>query len=454
MSFRLIIVPIILLIFFVGFIPAVKAAGSSLYFSPASGTFSVGSTFNVSIFVNTNGNSINAVQVDIKFPIDKLQVASPTAGKSFITIWADQPSFSNTAGVISYKGGVPTPGINTSSGLVSTVTFRVKAPGVARLQILESSKVLLNDGQGTNIINSFGQATYELVIPPPEGPKVYSPSHSDINIWYKNNHPVFSWEIEEGIEDFSYSLDDDYNGMPPSESKGIKTSVSFSNVSDGTKYFHIRAKKAGNWGGVTHYSINIDLTPPADFVPKVEPGKTTTNPKPIVSFITTDAMSGLDHYELKVINLTAGSNQTESFFTEQSSPYQLPKLAKGNYEVIVRAFDRAGNYKDGVAKIKILSPTLIYFSSEGLQIGSFLIKWRIVYLILFLISVFILIMVFIFWRRHLILQEDMDRHLEDTERKIREDYEKIRKRLEDDLFLKKKFEEQIDKLERIKEENK
>ncbi len=61
-----------------------QEGGASIYFSPASGTFYVGSTFDVSVFVNTNGNDVNAVRVDLKFDPKKLQVASPTAGKSFI----------------------------------------------------------------------------------------------------------------------------------------------------------------------------------------------------------------------------------------------------------------------------------------------------------------------------------------------------------------------------------
>ena len=72
-----------------------KAAGASLYISPYGGTFFVGDTFNISVFVNTEENIINAVEVNLKFDSDLIQVTSPTAGLSFISIWADQPSYSN-----------------------------------------------------------------------------------------------------------------------------------------------------------------------------------------------------------------------------------------------------------------------------------------------------------------------------------------------------------------------
>jgi len=106
-----------------------QGAGASLYLSPGNGTFFVGSTFDVSIFVNTGGNNVNAVKVDLKFDPRKIQIASPTAGKSFIEVWISPPVYSNVDGTASFQGGVPSPGINTSSGVVSTITFRAIAPG-------------------------------------------------------------------------------------------------------------------------------------------------------------------------------------------------------------------------------------------------------------------------------------------------------------------------------------
>ena len=61
---------------------AARAAGSaSLYVGPSSGTFTVGSTFTVSIYVNTGGQFVNAVEANLSFPPNMLQVVSPTAGK-------------------------------------------------------------------------------------------------------------------------------------------------------------------------------------------------------------------------------------------------------------------------------------------------------------------------------------------------------------------------------------
>jgi hypothetical protein len=46
---------------------ATKAEGGSLSIFPQTGSFTTGNTFEVSIFMNTGGNNINAVKVDLKF---------------------------------------------------------------------------------------------------------------------------------------------------------------------------------------------------------------------------------------------------------------------------------------------------------------------------------------------------------------------------------------------------
>ena len=69
----------------------VKAAAASLYLSPSQGTFLLGSTFSISIYVDTKESEINAVEVDLRFPPDILQVTTPTAGESFISEWITPP---------------------------------------------------------------------------------------------------------------------------------------------------------------------------------------------------------------------------------------------------------------------------------------------------------------------------------------------------------------------------
>jgi len=393
----------------------VRAEAASLYLSPGAGTFFVGSTFDVSVFVNTGGEYINAVEVNIKFDPKKLQVSSPTGGKSFIEVWVAQPTYSNTKGTMRFIGGIPTPGIRTSAGLVSTVTFRAISPGETSVYFLESSKVLRNDPEGTNILTSIGRGSYNLVIPPPEGPKVFSPTHPDQNKWYKNNNPTFSWEKEERVTDFSYSLDQDAFGVPDSLSEGDYNSVSFSEIEDEIWYFHVKAKKGGVWGGASHYVVRIDTSPPAIFTLEIDPSERTVERQPLISFITTDSLSGMNHYKLKYIDITPERKEEEvGFFTEVVSPHKLPHLEVGRYLVVVRAYDDSGNWREQTVKIEIF-PDGIYFSGRGIHYRWYLFPWWLLILILLII---LLLVLYLKWRREKDLFKEEKKRLTKTEEKL------------------------------------
>jgi hypothetical protein len=391
--------------------PLKAEAAASLYLSPPSGTFILGNTFTVSLYVNTGGQAINAVEADLSFPPEKLQIVSPTTGKSFIQVWVSQPSYSNEKGTIKFQGTVPTPGINTDAGLISTITFRVKSPGTAAVRILDTSRVLLNDGRGTDILGQTTDGIYYLTLPPPEGPIVTSRTNPDQEKWYNTDKLVFEWDAPPDIQGYSYILDQDPAGEPDDISEGTSTRVVYSNLADGTYYFHIKSLRQGAWGGITDYVAKIDRTPPAAFKINFSPDATTSNHRPIIDFATTDAASGIDHYELKIVPLDlplayTGQNQTP-FFIEVTPPYSR-NLDDGRYEVVVRASDRAGNYYQAQSKLEIAEPLFEIISDKGVRIsGVYTLAWPYVGL-----SAAVLLILFGFlarltWRWHRQVEEHL-----------------------------------------------
>ena len=279
--------------------PTLALGQGSIYIGPPSGTFTVGSTFTVSVYLNTGGQFINAVEANLSFPPDKLQVVSPTAGKSIIQVWINQPVYSNVEGTLKFQGAIPTPGINTQAGVISTVTFRARSVGTATIRVLDDSRVLLNDGKGTDILGQTSHGVYTLILPPPAGPIVTSPTHLDQEKWYEVKNAVFRWEVTPDAQGFSYVLNDFPVDDPDDISEGQRGTARYENLSDGTHYFHIKSLRAGVWGGVTHYAIKVDSTPPAVFEIEISPSDYTSNRRPIINFETTDQVSSVDHYELK-----------------------------------------------------------------------------------------------------------------------------------------------------------
>lgn len=348
---------LIIAIFSFLIISSVRGESASLYLAPSKGTFLVGSTFSVSIYLDTKGNKINALEVDLKFPPEILQITTPIAGESFISEWLTPPSYSNIGGTISFKGGIPG-GVVTSAGLVSTVTFRAKSSGIAKVEFLDSSKVLLADGKGTPVFTTNIRGVYEILIPPPEGPKITSTTHPDSEIWYPDPNPTFSWEKEEGMTDFSFSFSQNPRETPDTNSEGELTFKTYEEVPDGIWYFHLRAKKNKVWGKTTHHPVRVDTNSPQKFKPKVDAFNG------FIYFETKDFHSGIDYYEISVLNISE-SPETAPFFVEATSPYKIPYEELGKYRVAVRAHDKAGNFEEAEIEFQRLSFFISLVEKKG-----------------------------------------------------------------------------------------
>lgn len=391
-------------------LPSKAGAAASLYVEPSSGTFVLGSTFTVSLYLNTGGQSVNAIEANLRFPPDKLQVVSPTAGKSLIQVWMSQPAYSNIDGMLKFQGTVPTPGINTDAGLISTVTFRVKSLGVASLRFRDTSQVLLNDGLGTNVLGQMTDGIYHLILPPPAGPVVTSRTHLDQGKWYSLDTVLFEWASIEKVEGFSYILNDDPAGTPDNISEGLKTGVAYDNLADGNYYFHIKTLREGMWGGVTTYVVRIDNTPPATFNINILPKNRTSNRRPLIDFGTTDVTSGVDHYELKIIPLDAPlayAEQRETFFIETDAPYSR-RFDDGRFEIIVRAYDKAGNYYQAESRLTIIRPLFEFIVSDGLRIGGgYTVAWPYMAVAVGIILTFLIYLARVAWRWHRIVEEQL-----------------------------------------------
>ncbi len=337
---------------------------ASLYIVPSTGSYAVGDTFTVSLYINTAGRAINAIEANLVFPPELIQVVSPSSGKSVIDLWIGQPTFSNSAGTLTFRGAIPNPGLNVSQGLISTVTFRVKSIGKALVDFTPASRVLLNDGLGTDVLGNSSGAIIDLVLPAPGGPNVVSSSHPDQSRWYPSHTVSFSFAGSAYTDGYSYSLDNEPITVPDNISEGRESSITLKNVPDGLHYFHINARSGGVWGGSTHYAVRTDTSPPAAFKLQIEPGLHTDNSRPIIEFATTDGASGVSYYEVKVIGLSASASSTASqqpFSVESASPF-LPQLSPGKYEVVVRAHDLAGNVQEAKGEMQIYSSTLSFLS--------------------------------------------------------------------------------------------
>jgi hypothetical protein len=318
---------------------------SVLSISPVNGTIIEGSTFDVSVILDSRKNSVNTIELNIKFPTDKLEIIKPAKDKSIFGIWIAPPVYSNTKGTASFSGVIPN-GITTSSGVVVTMTFKAKNTGQAVIKILPTSRILANDGLGTEMSVDFGNGNFTINPNPPAGPQVFSNTHPFQDKWYNNKDPILNWgEGDEESTEYSYILDNKPFTIPDDISEGSDRTKAYENLGDGLQYFHIKASKNKIWGATTHYLLRIDTTPPAAFSPQMESITAAIIGRNIITFFTTDALSGIDHYEVGVVDKESAPTESP-VFVQAESPYQVPNLVSENLRIIIRAFDNAGNVRD------------------------------------------------------------------------------------------------------------
>lgn len=312
------------------------SAAASLYMGSSTSQVYPGGTFTVYPRVNTGGAATNAYQAEISYT-SNIQAIGISKGGSICSLYTTEPSY--TLSTASISCGLPTPGYNGTSGSLGSITFRALTVGTATVSYAGGSKVLANDGSGTNILGSVSGANISIVTPPPppiEAPAVSCTPGGD-NEWVSSQSITCTWNTPSGASGFSFIITQDQNENPGSGSISSETSASFSNLSDGVYYFKIKATGNNQWSTVTTYTIKIDTTPPEEVDIVTDPDASEEiDVLPMVSFNAIDAMSGVVRYEIRIDN---------GDWIEAASPYMVPSISSGNHTVAVKAIDAAGNQR-------------------------------------------------------------------------------------------------------------
>jgi len=132
-----------------------RADGATLYLEPSEGEFQKGDTFIVEVKIDTEKECINTVEVELKFSPEVLKAIDFSQGSSILTLWPKVPEINQASGLVSFAGGIPggycgeIPGDPGPSHLLGRIVLQATQQGEAKLEFLDSSKVLLNDGLGT-----------------------------------------------------------------------------------------------------------------------------------------------------------------------------------------------------------------------------------------------------------------------------------------------------------------
>ena len=330
---------------------AQPVVAATVYLSPSLGTYSVGSSVTIGVYVTSADQAMNAASGVVTFPADKLQVTSLNKASSVFNFWVQEPSYSNADGTVRYEGVVLNPGFKGTAKRILAITFKVRVAGTARLAFSQAS-VLANDGQGTNILT--GQSSASLVLtegqPPAEpkppaaqpsgpAPAVTSATHPNEDTWYNDPNPVLNWKLPAGVTGVSVLLDQSPSTIPGAASDGLFDSYIFRDVADGTWYGHVRFQTGATWGAAAHRRVRIDTSSPSRMViSQVEDDPAWLQGQAAFRFDAVDELSGIDYYRVFI-----DSQPPVAWRDDGTHIFRTASLDAGSHSIRVTAFDRAGN---------------------------------------------------------------------------------------------------------------
>ncbi len=368
---------LLILLALVSFSP-VQSFAATLSVSPSTGVYTSGKTFTVKLVVNSEGKPINAAEGTLKFNPQEMTVVSIDKSASIFNLWVTEPTFSNSAGTITFSGGKPT-GFTGSAGNIFNITFRTTSASNGRVSFSTGS-VLANDGMGTNVLSGMNGGTYTIQAPSaqpeaevvvveyvapantPLAPKIQSSTHKD-GEWSKEKTVKFNWEVPTGITGLRTAFDSSPNTIPTKVYDSPIRDITLSDLSEGNSYFHLQFRNSEGWGKVSHFKLAIDTEKPESFIVKSPDDADFTNPKQILKLEVKDKTSPVKNFKIKI-----DENEAYDYVDEKaSSTVELPELLPGYHSVVIEAFDGAGNSLVATHSFTILAfdrPVFTEYPSE------------------------------------------------------------------------------------------
>lgn len=326
------------------------AYAATLRLSPDTGVYTTGGTFSVRVILNTAGEPVNASEGKLSFNSRQLSVVRVSRAGSIFNLWTQEPTYSNNSGTISFGGGSPS-GYSGSAGTVMSVTFRALGSGTSNVEFTEGS-VLAADGQGTNVLTGMNGGSYtisaktetpepEYIAPPntPSAPTIESSTHPDPNGWYQSKTAEVSWSLPSTVTSVRTLLDRSPSTIPTKVYDDPIRDLTIEDLSEGVSYLHVQFRNADGWGRVAHYRLAVDSEKPSAFTITQSEDRDPASPEQTLIFDVTDKTSPVRRF-----NVAIDGNEPVEFIDESgSSTYTTKPLEPGNHNVVVEAFDAAGN---------------------------------------------------------------------------------------------------------------
>ena len=138
-----------------------QGMGISLYFPPLSENPKVGKNFTVSLKVDSLFQKVIAINGELSYNQDKLQIIGISKVGSVINLWRQEPTYRSVAGKITFKGDVGGSGFLGNGGTVFSIIFKAKSSGIASI-LWNNAEAFADSGKKTNIISDLENSDFTI----------------------------------------------------------------------------------------------------------------------------------------------------------------------------------------------------------------------------------------------------------------------------------------------------
>lgn len=128
---------------------------------------------------------------------------------------------------------------------------------------------------------------------------------------------------------------------------------------------------------------------------------------------------------------------------EAVSPYRIPFEANGKHAIMVKAYDKAGNFIESKSILTIISP-LIFYTGEGIQVGGLSLPWWLVYLLIGALLIVLGFGAYNFLRKNS-LAKRLKKEIAEAEKEI-EDVKKLEKKIRETRMLEEEAKKESERL--------
>lgn len=338
--------------------PAYLIYNSTLTLDPENITFSPSFEQSVAIKVRTGGEAINAAQIVLHYDPEKVRVVDILSEKTFChQNFFLERSIDNEKGEVRIVCGLPTPGFSNPEGTIAELLLQPIAAGVFSLRFdEEETKVLANDGLGTNVLRQFTNGSYLVaqsfektgLVAKSAIPEIliFSPTHPNQERWYSKKAIEFTWQFVYSSDDvvYRYLLDTNADTIPYNGTQTNEDKVRMNIEKDGIYWFHVLAQTKDGKQVVAHYKLKFDATPPEAPTIRASSERIRVGEVARLEFSSEDKLSGLQRTMFVKL---------DGFFLPVGPQLYAVFQKKGAYPVRVRVFDNAGNINESVKTISV-----------------------------------------------------------------------------------------------------